>query len=171
MRGTKSTFDLVNEFQSFSFGSFAAPPFGIGGGDHGGCTAAIFLPGRSDSCLDTVAPSGRLGNGWRLLRIEVANGRAARLVATQRGRNGEKDLVGRRWIRSFGADDGRVGIYKFLLAMFWRMRKSRCSESSRGPFSCLLPKVTASRTVTDRGRRCPTSPQSLAYRQSGRSEK
>ena len=169
MRGTKSTLDLVNEFQSFSFGSFAAPPFGIGGGDHGGCTAAIFLPGRSDSRLDTVAPNGRLGNGWRLLRIEVANGRAARFVATQKGRKSEGGVVCRKWIRSFGADDGRVGIYKFLLVMFRRMRKSRCSESSCGPFSCLLPKVTA--TVTDRGRRCPTSPQSLAYRQSGRSEK
>lgn len=117
-RGTKSTLDLVNEFQSFSLGIVASPA-GTGGGFHGGCTVAIFPLERCGDDVDRNTRVGVLADGGRLVGWKTENDCVARTeVAERRGR--ENETAGRRGIRSRGADDGKQLSIDELLVMLQR---------------------------------------------------
>lgn len=114
-RGTKSTLDLVNEFQSFRLG-IVAPSTGTGGGFHCGCTVAIFPLERCDNDVDRYARVGRLAADECLVRSKVENDRVARArVASLCGRKSEG--VARSKGRSEGADDGKQLSIDELLVM------------------------------------------------------
>jgi len=115
-KGTKSTLDLVNEFQSFRLG-IVAPSTGTGGGFHCGCTVAIFPLERCDDDVDRFAQVGCLAVGRRLVRWKVENDRVARArVAKLCGR--KSGGAGRSRGRSKGADDGKqLGIDELLVML------------------------------------------------------
>lgn len=110
--------DLVNEFQSFSFG-IVDPSAGTGGGFHCGCTVAIFPLERCDEDVDRNARVGLLAADGCLVEWKIENDCVARTGVAERI-DRENEEAGRRETRSKGADDEKQLSIDELLVMLQR---------------------------------------------------